>query len=208
VALAPRVALMLAIVADAAQAQVTRAFSLSAGPTTATSQTIDGNAHGWGGQAALWLSLPHVPLGLRAGAALYRFDERRFRDLCPADSFAPGCGTVSYRDMAGVGTLSLTFEPFRGRFSPYLLGGVGVYRLANTETHYPASWCPPNALCILPSEPARSYHEVRTHFGTSAGGGVAVRVGRVRLTAEARYHRYNQIVGRGHMVPVTLGVRF
>jgi hypothetical protein len=150
----------------------------------------------------VWLSVRHVPVGVRADIDLYRSTEHRGGGACPTVFIGAECEIVGFRDAADIGTLDLTLAPFRGRISPYLLGGIGAYRLTSIETHYP----PPCINCNTTGP--RSFSLTTYHFGTSAGGGVAVRVGRVAVLAEARYHAYKQLVGRGHMVPITLGVRF
>jgi hypothetical protein len=187
-----------------AHAQVTTRFSVAAGPATTTSPTIGGSSHGWAGDAALWLSFPGMPVGLRADAGIFRFAEHRLDIRC---IMAP-CPEISYRDAGGLGTLSLTFSLTRTRVAPYLLGGAGVYRIATTETRL-VSRCPPDAMCIAILPPQISAtHTATTSIGTAVGAGLAARVGRLNLLAEGRYHSYSHPAGSGHIVPFTLGVRF
>lgn len=113
------------------------------------------------------------------------------------------CGTNVYRDAVDAGTLSLTYTFHGSRLSPYLLAGVGEYRVAYTQNYYP---CDPGPSCISSGE-ARGYHDRTTRFGTSAGVGLALRLWRADVIAEARYHAYSRSFGKGHMIPVTLGVR-
>lgn len=186
-----------------ARAQLPVLVMIASGPSTATSQFVGGTSHGWSGDAALWLSVPKFPLGLRLDASMSRFAERRYPELC--GTYQPGmdCGTNSSRDAIDAGTLSLTYTLHWHRLSPYALAGAGVYRVGYTRHFYP---CDPSASCVSQPNPYTQRTQT-TRFGTSAGLGLALRLGRADLTAEARYHAYSHYFGRGHMVPITFGVR-
>jgi hypothetical protein len=188
-----------------AGAQVAVHASLAAGPTSATSHTIQGDSHGWTGDAALWLSLAHLPVGLRVDVSRAWLGERRVGVICAASIAAP-CPVFGYRDATTAGSLSLTYSLGGSRVSPYVLVGAGAYHLETTETH-PTTTCPPGASCPLMLTILPESHSASTHFGASAGAGVAVRVWRMELTTEVRYHSYSRDDGRGHMVPVTFGLR-
>ncbi|HEX6533584.1 MAG TPA: hypothetical protein VF041_03250 [Gemmatimonadaceae bacterium] len=204
------VAITLALGASGASrtagAQLDAHVSLAAGPTSATSRTIEGTSHGWTGEAALWLSVPHLPVALRLDGSVARFGERRQSSFCLAIVAGP-CPYTGYRDETTAGTLSLTTSFHVSRVSPYALVGVGAYRLATTETRYDLP-CDPGYACILPATTDLEHHDTTTRFGVSAGAGLAVRVWRAELMTEVRYHSYSWHGHDGHMVPVTFGLRF
>lgn len=207
-ALTMLLALGLSVAAGAARpasAQVAVHASLGAGPTSSSSHTIEGDSHGWTGDAALWLSLAHLPVGLRADVSRAWLGERRLGVVCAASIVVP-CPVFGYRDATTAGTLSLTYSLGGSRVSPYVLVGAGVYHLTTTQTPY-YSPCPPGQVCPAVLVALQESHVSSTHFGASAGAGVAVRVWRVELTTEVRYHSYSRDDGRGHMVPVTFGLR-
>lgn len=82
--------------------------------------------------------------------------------------------------------------------SPYILGGIGEYRL-----DYDAE-C--SGQCATFEEPGK-----HTHFGLNVGGGASVPVAGLRTFIEARYHRISRQVSEGDtraMVLISAGLKF
>ena len=81
--------------------------------------------------------------------------------------------------------------------SPYILGGIGEYRLDY------------DAECSGQCETFEA--ETQTHFGFNIGGGASVPIAGIRTFIEARYHRISRSVSDGSsraMVLVSVGVKF
>ncbi|MDQ6829698.1 MAG: hypothetical protein M3081_12625 [Gemmatimonadota bacterium] len=190
-----------------AHAQVTARLGVAAGLASASAQTIAGTSRGYSGGAQLWFAVAGVPFGLRVDAGFYRAGERRFSARCP-QIVSDVCGEEGFRDATDMGTVSMTYMPWRARLAPYLLAGIGGYRLASAESHYSPSCPAPHGAACLDATRVNIYRDVTTQVGTSAGVGLASRVGHVSVELEAQYHAYAQRYGRGHMLPLTLGLRF
>jgi opacity protein-like surface antigen len=119
------------------------------------------------------------PLGLRLDAAYDRF---AFSDRVQA-AVGSGNQTVGSATLNATYRLPMTNSPM----SPYLISGLGAYRIA----------CSLGPGC-----------ESTTKFGWNVGLGAKLFVVGVRSFAEARYHRTGRGDSNVHYFPITFGVMF
>ncbi len=112
-----------------------------------------------------------LPVGFRIDAAYNQFG-------------AKATTTVSAK-IAGVsGNVVLSMAG--AQMAPYLIGGVGYYRVSSSLTGSVAS----------------------NHFGFNAGAGLQIPLSGFATFIEARYNRISENGGSTSFVPVTVGVMF
>ena len=105
-------ALALALAAAPRGVDAQPRIMAGAGLSTPFSDLGDGAGVGWHGTAGLQLSVPTIPIALRADGAYHSFGEES-----PAPKLSMLTGALSLVvDLPGVGLV------------PYLLGGIGMYR--------------------------------------------------------------------------------
>ena len=95
-------------------------------------------------------------------------------------------GTDIDVDLSSIsGTADAMFTvPTTGGISPYVLGGIGMYRLS----------CSDEDIC----------GEAETEFGFNLGGGLNFNLGEMDTFAEIRYHN----VDDSSFLPIVFGIRF
>jgi opacity protein-like surface antigen len=111
--------------------------------------------------------------------------------------------------------------PLHSRWGLYGVGGFGGYRRtasAKQTLLYDGTYCQDvyvfwNVLCTTSGNVVKGNQTVTsrttTAGGYNLGGGLSYRIGsRLKLYAEARYHRTNNRDIRTQIIPVTLGVRW
>ncbi len=114
---------------------------------------------------------------------------------------------------------AITADPriqFGGRFTPYIVGGVGWYRRTIEFTQpslFPTTFYDPFFGIFYPGVTSGNQvlgSVVRDGIGGSLGGGLQFGVGHggAKLFAEARYHYADTGRVPTRMVPLTFGIRF
>lgn len=130
------------------------------------------------------------PLGYRLEAQYTRFGLDPERRTGPGGAPETADGHLS--SLSGTGNVILVV-PTASRLRPYLIGGVGVYRLTSDIVQEPNSTYPPRSV---------------TKFGLNGGAGVEMAIGSLRTFVEARYHSAFADEGKVTFLPVTIGLRF
>jgi hypothetical protein len=120
----------------------------------------------------LGINVPLLPVGFRIDAAYNQFG-------------AKGTSNVNAK-IAGVSGNVLFGIPGAVIVSPYLIGGVGYYRVSSSATGSVAS----------------------NNFGFNAGAGVKIPLVVFSTFIEARYTRVSETAGSTSFAPVTVGVMF
>lgn len=120
----------------------------------------------------LGINVPLLPVGFRIDAAYNQFG-------------AKGTSNVNAK-IAGVSGNVLFSIPGAVIVSPYLIGGVGYYRVSSSVTGSVAS----------------------NNFGFNAGAGIKIPLVVFSTLIEARYTRVSETGGSTSFVPVTVGVMF
>ena len=118
------------------------------------------------------INIPLLPVGFRIDAAYNQFG-------------AKGASNVKAK-IAGVTGNVLFSIPGAIIISPYLIGGVGYYRVSSSVSGSVAS----------------------NNFGFNAGAGVKIPLLVFAAFVEARYNRVSENGGSTSFVPVTVGVMF
>jgi Outer membrane protein beta-barrel domain len=135
--------------------------------------------NGWHGQVLAVWNLPIVPVGLRADVLYARMDndEQLTGERGGTDVFGGTANAV----------LGFQFPLVK----PYVLGGIGRYRLESSH---------------------RSAHgsteETDEANGWNAGAGVSISLRKINLIFEARYHNVAADGGDFEFVPVSIGLVF
>jgi len=111
------------------------------------------------------------PLGFRFDAAYNEF------------GFQGGGGNINIPSF----TANAVFDLPAGGFSPYLIGGAGLYRPSGTLT---------------------GVGSAENRFGFNAGGGVKMPLSGFHVFAEARYNWVSAGVGNLSFIPITIGLMF
>jgi hypothetical protein len=129
---------------------------------------------GYNGTVALAINLPIIPVGLRVDGAYNAFT-------------AKAAGGAKLHVMSATGNIVYGL-PIPG-FSPYLIGGAGLY---------------------MPTATAPGFASVTEHhLGWNAGAGVNLPLSGFKAFAEARYNRVSGNNGTSMVfVPVTVGIMF
>jgi opacity protein-like surface antigen len=101
--------------------------------------------------------------------------------------------------ISGIGNIVLAARTAH-RLRPYLIGGLGIYRLSSEVGHTTPEGTPLDNSFT----PSRS----ETKFGLNGGAGVDLAVGALHTFVEARYHGVFTEGDRAGFIPITLGIRF
>jgi hypothetical protein len=166
----------LLTVAGAANAQVAtilKPVQIGAAVGAAIPVSDLGNSFstGFSVTGTIGINVPLLPIGFRIDAAYNQFS-------------AKGASNVNAK-IAGV-TGNVVFGMPGVVITPYLIGGVGYYRVSSSATGSVAS----------------------NNFGFNAGAGVKLPLLVFSAFAEARYNRVSGNGGSTSFVPVTVGVMF
>ena len=120
-----------------------------------------------------------LPVGFRIDAAYNQFG-------------AQGLGNANAK-IAGVsGNVVLSMAS--AGMTPYLIGGVGYYRVSSSTTSCNDLFCASGG--------------ASNHFGFNAGAGLRIPLMGFAAFIEARYNRISENGGSTGFVPVTVGVMF
>jgi hypothetical protein len=167
------IALVAAPRISEAQLGLVKPFSLgvAGGVTQPMSDLSDAAKLGYNGTAALEIHLPFIPVGVRVDGAYNSFGEKI-------------TGTGKLHAISATGNLVWRL-PVPG-FSPYLIGGAGLY--------------------MVGSDLDGASNE--NHMGWNAGAGVNLPLGFLKAFVEARYNNISSDAGSMKFVPVTLGIMF
>ncbi|HEX3156961.1 MAG TPA: outer membrane beta-barrel protein [Gemmatimonadaceae bacterium] len=101
--------------------------------------------------------------------------------------------------ISGTGNIVLA-APTARRLRPYLIGGLGIYRLSSEVGHSTPEGVPLDNSFT----PSRS----ETKFGLNGGAGLRLAVGALHTFVEARYHGVFTESDKASFIPVTIGIRF
>ena len=151
-------------------------FGLEGGISNPQSDTKDSFDNGWhGGALAVW-NLPIVPVGIRVDGSYNKFD---------GQTATAGDAEV----LAGTANVVLGFRAIL--LKPYVLAGIGYYRLDFSDASFPSS-----------------FRGKQNETGWNAGAGVSISLRKIDLIVEARYHSVDTSGARFQFVPVSVGLVF
>lgn len=167
----------LMAVASAGDAQVATVLKpiqigVAVGPAIPVSDLGNNFSTGFNVTGTIGINVPLLPIGFRIDAAYNQFG-------------AKGTSNIKAK-IAGVSGNVVFSVPGAVIVSPYLIGGVGYYRVSSSATGSVAS----------------------NNFGLNAGAGVKVPLIVFSTFIEARYTRISDNGGSTSFVPVTVGVMF
>jgi opacity protein-like surface antigen len=168
----------LAAAAPVAQGQAYNPFQIGAsgGIAFPTGDLGTGNNTGYTIVFAVGYKPQMMPISLRAEAAYNQF------------GFSNGVGSTDIIAFTGNVQYDL---PLGMSFTPYAIGGVGVYR---------------------PTTPGFTSTSITTgenDFGWNIGGGIKIPLStNFETFIEARYNRFNPSGGTASFIPVTVGIMF
>ncbi len=137
------------------------------------------------------------PVGYRLEAQYARFnldDEMRY-----GGGGAPLIADGSASMLNSTGNVVLSAPTF-GKIQPYMIGGLGIYRLSSRIDHR----TPEGRRLVNGATPTRSV----TKVGLNGGAGFEFEVGSLRTFMEARYHSVFTQGDWANVVPITIGVKF
>ena len=156
-----------------AQLGALKPFSLgvAGGVAQPMSDLSDAAKLGYNATAALEIHLPIIPVGVRVDGAYNSFGEK-----------ITGAGKL--HAISATGNLVWRL-PVPG-FSPYVIGGAGLY--------------------MVGSDLDGASNE--NHMGWNAGAGVNLPLGFLKAFVEARYNNISTDAGSMKFVPVTVGIMF
>ena len=162
-----------------ASAQLSTAFSLAGGLAVPTGDLANGVKSGYNVAAGLDLGAPVIPFGVRVEVGYNSF------------SFKTGTAIPSGSLNILSGTANAVLSLMPGIISPYVIGGLGMYRQSASCSG-----------CTSTSE---------TNFGFNGGGGIKFGLGGLSTFAEIRYHAIPGDKAKGtnaQFIPLTFGVSF
>lgn len=146
-------------------------LGVAGGVAQPMSDLSDAAKLGYNATAALGINLPFIPVGLRVDGAYNSFGEKI-------------TGTGKLHAISATGNLVWRL-PVPG-FTPYLIGGAGLY--------------------MVGSDAAGASNE--NHMGWNAGAGINLPLGFFKGFVEARYNKVSVDNGSMDFVPVTVGIMF
>jgi len=173
-------ALFSLLAAPAASAQGTGGFhlGLAGGATVPQGDAKDVFDTRWHGGALLVLNFPVLPVGIRADGSYHRLD---------ASGDSGGSGDVEI--LAGTANVVVGFRALLVK--PYVVGGVGYYRLDFSNESFPSA-----------------FSGTENETGWNAGAGVSISLRKIDLFVEARYHSVDTEGDRFEFVPISVGLVF
>ena len=146
-------------------------LGVAGGVAQPMSDLSDAAKLGYNATAALGINLPFIPVGLRVDGAYNSFGEK-----------ITGAGKL--HAISATGNLVWRL-PVPG-FSPYVIGGAGLY--------------------MVGSDLDGASNE--NHMGWNAGAGINLPLGFLKGFVEARYNRVSTDATSMQFVPVTVGLMF
>lgn len=162
------------------------AFGVFGGGTLPVSNLKNVSNNGWNAGAALQVKPEMLPFALRL--------EGRYDHLGSKNFATPF--TFSSQPSFTTGALNIVWSlPASGEFTPYLIGGVGVYHLSYSQT------C--SGTCTGFTEATST-----TRAGVNAGAGVSMALSGFSTFVEARWHDVFTQGNAVQMVPISVGVMF
>jgi hypothetical protein len=147
---------------------------------------------GWHAGALAKIRL-YGPLDARLDGAYSKFGKKHIEGTIAALDTDASATIGTLNALLNLGPDSAAY-PGDNTVSPYLLGGVGKYRLDFKAV------CTGD--CAEPVDPG-----IRTHWGFNIGGGGTVPVAGIRTFLEARYHRISLSQGSRSMFLLSAGVK-
>jgi hypothetical protein len=162
----------VALVASAADASAQVRLSVAGGPTFAVGHLGDDVNMGFNVLAGAEFGVAAIPFGLRLDGMFNQFPETAH----PDDSFRVISGSLN-------GIFAL---PAVG-FSPYVIGGLGVYNSSYTDDDHGGA---------------------TTNLGANIGLGVRLPLPGLGVFAEARFHNLFSDGDQARFIPLSLGFRF
>jgi hypothetical protein len=147
-------------------------IGVAAGAAIPVSDLGNSFSTGFNVTGTIAINVPLLPIGFRIDAAYNQFS-------------AKGASNVNAK-IAGVTGNAVFGIPGAIIISPYLIGGVGYYRVSSSATGSVAS----------------------NNFGFNAGAGVKLPLLVFSAFAEARYNRVSENGRSASFIPVTVGVMF
>ncbi|MEO8349598.1 MAG: outer membrane beta-barrel protein [Acidobacteriota bacterium] len=173
-------AVLLFLVAAGASAQGTTGFhwGLFGGATLPQSDAKDAFDNGWHGGGLLVFNIPVIPVGLRIDAAYHKLD-----------SLASAVSTGDAEILAATANVTVGFRLLV--LKPYVVGGVGYYRLDFSNESFPSAFSGTNY-----------------ETGWNAGAGVSISLRKIDIFIEARYHSVSTDGESFKFVPVSVGIVF
>lgn len=148
-------------------------FGIAAGVAIPTSDLSDLVSTGFNGTVTVGLNPAMIPLGIRIDGAYNQFS---IKD-------AIGNGDVKFISVTG----NLVYKLQGASFSPYAIGGAGLY----------------NASLDVPGFPTDSENK----FGWNLGGGISIPLSGFDTFIEARYHQVQTDTPLKY-IPITFGIMF
>jgi opacity protein-like surface antigen len=172
--------LLLLVTAAAANAQGTSGLhvGIAGGVTFPEGEAEDVFDSGWNAGALLVFQFPVVPIGIRVDGSYHKLDA------------AEDPGTTGDAEiLAGTANLVVGFRLLLVK--PYVVGGIGVYRLDFSDESFPGAFSGTN-----------------NENGWNAGAGVSFSLRKIDVFVEARYHSVATEGDRFEFVPVSVGIVF
>jgi opacity protein-like surface antigen len=173
-------AVLLFFVAARASAQGTSGFhwGVFGGGTVPQGDAEDAFDTGWHGGGLLVFNIPVIPVGLRVDAAYHKLD-----------SADPAISTGDAEILAATADVTVGFRLLV--LKPYVVGGVGYYRLDFSDESFPSAFSGTN-----------------NETGWNAGAGVSFSFRKIDVFVEARYHSVATEGERFKFIPVSIGIAF
>lgn len=153
-------------------------FGVLGGATVPQGDAEDGFDRGWHAGALVTFNVPVLPVGLRLDASYHKLD-------AAADVLGGGDADI----LAGTANVVVGFRLILVK--PYVVGGVGYYRLDFSGESFPGA-----------------FSGKQNETGWNAGAGVAITLRKIDVFVEARYHSVSTEGESFKFVPVSIGVVF
>lgn len=166
--------------ASAAHAQGTSGFHLGVfgGVTLPQDEAEKVFDRGWNAGALLIFQFPVVPVGIRVDGSYHKLDVAENVGL-----------TGDAEILAATANVVVGFRVLLVK--PYVVGGVGYYRLDFTDESFPSA-----------------FSGTENETGWNAGGGVSFSLRNIDIFVEARYHSVGTEGTDFKFVPVSVGIVF
>lgn len=157
---------------SSASAQSSNPFEIGGafGAAIPVSDFGDGLDMGWNATFILGYKPSFSPLGLRFDAAYNQFGITDFDENISVASF----------------TGNAVFEAPTGGFTPYIIGGAGLYNIGTSVSGF----------------------DSENKFGFNVGGGISMPLSGFKVFVEARYNHVSVDGGSVKYVPITFGAIF
>lgn len=174
----PAVLLFLAAAEASAQGTSGFHFGVLGGGTFPQGDAEDAFDRGWHAGGLLVFNIPVIPVGLRVDAAYHKLD-----------SVASAITTGGAEILAATANVTVGFRLLI--LKPYVVGGVGYYRLDISDESFPSA-----------------FSGTDNDTGWNAGAGVSFSLRKIDIFVEARYHSVATEGENFKFVPVSIGLVF